>query len=51
MVDTVLTLMLAGFAAVIAAGLAAERPVWRLVVWYWLILTIRNLLIAMEAAG
>lgn len=51
MVDIVLVLMLAGFAAVIAAGLAARKPMWRLIVWYWLILTVRNLLVAMGEVG
>lgn len=47
MVDIVLLMALAGFAAVIAAGLAARKPMWKLIVWYWMILTVRNLLVLM----
>lgn len=43
MVDIVLVLML--------ASPAARKPMWRLIVWYWLILTVRNLLVAMGEVG
>lgn len=41
-VDAALVLALMGIAAVVLVGLARRRNMWRWIVAYWAVLTVRN---------